>query len=140
MSSVINKYAPECSYPGCTNKVGYHKKYNKQDGSLGAKWKSCCEFHRKVQKPAMDKFKMKSGCANVDAHHGFKCTSNITSPGQLDINHIDGNRYNNSPENREVLCKVCHQQVTIDNEHYLNRYSHINPNFNKHFEEVKHEQ
>ena len=136
MRSVINNYAPECSYPGCNNKVGYHKKYTKENGTLGAKWKSCCEFHRTDQKLAMDKFKMKSGCANVDAHYGFKCTSNITNPGQLDINHIDGNRHNNSPENREVLCKVCHQQVTIDNGHHLTRYSYTNTNFDNLFEEI----
>jgi hypothetical protein len=137
MRSVINNYAPECSYPGCSNKVGYHKKYQKQDGSPGAKWKSCCEFHRTTQKSAVDIYKMKSGCSNVDAHHGFKCTTNVIGPEMIDINHIDGNRYNNEPSNLECLCKSCHSKVTKDNEHHLNRYSHTNTNFSNFFEEIK---
>jgi len=135
MRSVINNYAPECSYPGCSNKVGYHEKYLKEDGTPGAKWKRCCEFHRTVQKSAVDIFKIKSGCANVDARHGFKCTSTILGPEQLDINHIDGDRHNNDESNLECLCKVCHSRVTTINKHNLNRYSYANTNFSKHFEE-----
>lgn len=32
---------------------------------------------------------------------------------QLDIDHIDGNRYNNSEENLQVLCANCHRLKTM---------------------------
>ena len=45
------------------------------------------------------------------------------SAGQLDVNHIDGDRHNQDELNLEILCKVCHQHVTIANGHHKNRYS-----------------
>lgn len=33
-------------------------------------------------------------------------------PSQLDIDHIDGNRRNNSPENLKTLCANCHRLKT----------------------------
>lgn len=125
-----NLWAPKCALPDCTNRVGYHKKYNRAGQSPGYRWKMFCNFHRGAGKVVVDSWKLKQGCANTDAHHGFKCTSHITGPEQLDINHIDGDRHNNNSENLECLCGVCHSRVTIDNGHYLNRYSNqveLNP-------------
>jgi hypothetical protein len=115
-------FAPRCSYPGCNNIVDYHKRYIKQDNTRSYKWKQACAYHRGVGKPSFDLWKLSHGCSNKDGHHGFRCTSTITSAGQIDINHIDGNKRNTDASNIECLCKVCHAQVTVDNRHYQNRY------------------
>jgi hypothetical protein len=39
--------------------------------------------------------------------------------GQLDVDHIDGNHQNNSPENLQTLCANCHRLKTHLNEDYL---------------------
>jgi hypothetical protein len=40
---------------------------------------------------------------------GFTCTNNIVAPHlQLDTDHLDGNPYNNDPDNLHTLCKTCH--------------------------------
>lgn len=119
-------WAPECALPDCTNKVHYHKK----DGN-SYKWKMFCSQHRGKYKSVVDKWKLTIGCQNIDAHHGFKCTSNITTASQLDVNHKDGDRHNQNADNLEILCRVCHQRVTIDNNHHTNRYinqTYLNPN------------
>jgi uncharacterized protein YlaI len=118
----INNYAPVCAYKDCTNKVGYHNVTTEKNGTISVSWKNCCEPHRNERKLEVDNWKLQQGCSNVDAHHGFKCTATIMYPEQLDINHIDGNRKNNNPANKEILCKNCHARVTIQNKHHLNRY------------------
>jgi len=124
MSSISKLWAPKCVMPDCNNRVGYHKKYDKLgDKGPGFKWKAACDYHRGVGKPLFDAWKLSKGCENTDAHHGFICTSTITSPEQLDVNHIDGNRHNNEPKNIECLCPVCHNRVTRDNGHQRNRYT-----------------
>lgn len=117
MAATYKRWAPRCTLPGCINTVSYHKKNGNQ-----YKWKMFCEAHRTIRKFEVDAWKMKTGCENVDAHHGFKCTSHITDASQLDVNHIDGDRQNGDENNLEILCKVCHQRVTIDNGHHTNRY------------------
>ena len=120
MRSNYKLWAPACALPGCCNRVRYHKK-----NGNSYKWKMFCEVHRDPDqlKPEVDNWKLSQGCANVDAHHGFKCTSHITDASQLDVNHIDGDRQNQLEANLEILCKVCHQRVTIDNGHHNTRYT-----------------
>jgi 5-methylcytosine-specific restriction endonuclease McrA len=120
-------WAPKCAMPGCCNLVAYHKKKG-----TNFKWKMFCEPHRDPAqlKGEADRWKLSQGCSNTDAHHGFKCTSHITDASQLDINHIDGDRRNQEPDNLEILCKVCHQRVTVDNYHHTTRYTNrvvLNP-------------
>jgi len=38
---------------------------------------------------------------------------------QLDVDHIDGNRKNNKPENLQTLCANCHRLKTIVNGDHL---------------------
>jgi hypothetical protein len=118
-------FAPKCAmaaHTNCVNRVGYHKKYKKQNGVYGYKWKNFCEEHRTTMKAAADAMKMTSGCANQDGRLGYVCTSTIRSPEQLTIDHIDGNRYNNSPSNQQVLCSNCHNYKTRINGDHLNSY------------------
>jgi 5-methylcytosine-specific restriction endonuclease McrA len=121
---MTNLWAPKCALPDCINRVSYHDKYNRSGQQApGYKWKMFCTHHRGKGKTVVEDWKIKQGCSNTDAHHGFKCTSHITKPGQLDVNHIDGDRHNNDPTNLELLCRVCHQRVTTDNGHHLTRYT-----------------
>jgi len=124
MSSIAKLWAPKCVMDVCNNRVSYHKKYEKLgDTGPGFKWKSACDYHRGAGKPMFDAWKLSRGCENTDAHHGFICTSTITEPGQIDINHIDGDKRNTEPDNIECLCRVCHARVTVDNGHQHNRYN-----------------
>lgn len=122
--SVINNYAAFCAMPGCNKKVSYHSKYSKQDGTLGAKWKTFCEYHRKdvIGKKARDIFlKNSGGCANKDSRLGYECKDpNTTS---LTIDHWDGDKYNNDESNLVVLCANCHNHKTKLFRDHLKRYN-----------------
>lgn len=125
MSAFYKLYAPKCALPGCCNLVSYH---NKKGPNY--KWKMFCNSHRTIQKSEVDQWKLNQGCSNVNAHHGFLCTSHITDASQLDINHIDGNRHNQDAENLEILCKICHMRVTLESGHHTTRYdyqTYLNP-------------
>ena len=39
--------------------------------------------------------------------------------GQLDVDHIDGNRYNNQEDNLQTLCANCHRLKTFINKDFL---------------------
>mgnify|MGYP001606307730 CR=1 FL=1 len=43
-------------------------------------------------------------------------------PSQLDINHRDGNRKNNTVENYQTVCANCHRLITWENKHWENTY------------------
>jgi hypothetical protein len=115
-------WAPMCSMPHCTNRVQYHKRYQKEDNTWGYKWKQMCEHHRNEGKVEADMYKIDKGCANKDGRYGFYCTANILSPEQLYIHHKDGNRNNDDATNLEVLCGNCHSYITIKAGHHLTRY------------------
>lgn len=111
--------APKCAYPGCSNKVSYHKK-----NGLFKNWKTFCSEHRNSKKYQVDAWKLSKGCCNVDSRYGFKCTSHITSPTQLDVHHKDGDKFNSNPDNHEIICKICHTRVGYESNHHLQRYSY----------------
>jgi hypothetical protein len=113
MSTVYKLPFLKCSFPGCRRTVGYHRKGQKGN-------KQTCDYHRKKGKWEIEQWKLESGCANKDSHYGFECVSSqIIHPATLDINHIDGNNHNRDPENIEILCKMCHTVVTLNEKHHL---------------------
>lgn len=42
-------------------------------------------------------------------------------PSQLDVDHIDGDKRNNSPDNLQTLCANCHRLKTYLNNEWLNK-------------------
>ena len=127
MTTDYKMWAPKCAYPTCNNKVGYHKRYPKLDKTMGFKWKIACDDHRKIKKWEFDAWKIAVGCENADTRYGFKCTSTITGPEQIDVHHVDGNKHNGDQSNLERLCRNCHGRGTLENGDHQNRYTNAVP-------------
>ena len=51
-------------------------------------------------------------CQNHDGRNGFYCHTTAFLPGQLQVDHIDGNHENNNRDNLQVLCSNCHDVKT----------------------------
>ena len=53
-------------------------------------------------------------CQNKDGRLGFDCpTGGVELDScMLDLDHIDGNHYNNIKENIQTICKCCHAKKT----------------------------
>ena len=61
----------------------------------------------------------KTYCENIDGRLGHVCTTTITMPAMLQVDHIDGNPQNNLTSNLQTLCACCHIHKTITNKDYL---------------------
>lgn len=104
-------FRPQCINDGCENPVGL------SNGSLsdpkGRTLRTVCNPCHKAgykNKPLPENVTAhkKSFCENVDGRLGFVCTTTIRFSGQLELDHIDGDHINNTPENVQTLCKDCH--------------------------------
>jgi hypothetical protein len=60
-----------------------------------------------------------SYCENFDGHLGFMCPVPKNAWEHflmsLDLDHVDGNHYNNDPSNIRTYCKLCHGRKSIKN-------------------------
>lgn len=113
MSRLIK--APSCVVAGCGRSAKWSKR--NKDGTL--KYKNTCSKHNQMEL----NLSKKSYCENVDGRLGYKCTTTILGPYQLQIDHIDGNRYNNDERNKQTLCACCHAYKTHINQNHLTRYN-----------------
>ena len=101
----------------CKDGVG---SWRRTDG----KW--ICSYHHYQNCPNSDPTRMytlhkKSYCENVDGRLGKFCTTTITHPKELTVDHIDGNHKNDDPSNLQTLCACCHNLKT--HQDYANRGS-----------------
>jgi hypothetical protein len=135
--SLMKNWAPKCAHPDCRHPVGYHEKYIKKDGFVGAKWKTFCEYHRTVGKDSRDIFlKSKGGCENRNGDMGLPWTCGDPDTPSLTLDHWDGNKHNNDQSNLKVLCANCHNEKTKLFKDTVQRYNNVNPKFFDLFEEV----
>jgi hypothetical protein len=63
-----------------------------------------------------DRKHRKDYCENIDGHLGFTCPVLTKESwvgfeiGCLDLDHVDGNHNNNTPDNVKTYCKLCHNK------------------------------
>jgi hypothetical protein len=108
---------PKCIVLGCGRPQSYIKK--NLDGTL--KLRNLCAKHHKVRTKL--KGIKENYCENVDGHLGFgPCNATIVDSCQLHIDHVDGNRYNDSPANLRTYCANCHAVKTKRCGDYKNNY------------------
>jgi 5-methylcytosine-specific restriction endonuclease McrA len=132
--NILKGWAPKCAHPECNNLVNYHEKYVKKDGTIGAKWKTFCDYHRTVGRNERDTFiKSKGGCENRDARLGWVCGDPTTE--SLTVDHWDGNKHNNEQTNLVVLCANCHNKKSKIFKDTTQRYTNVNKNFYEFFNE-----
>ena len=100
---------PICANDGCNNQVVVRDwKYY----SFKHHCSDCINRLRKGLPPREGvTFHKKNYCENIDGRLGFFCPVDPNfafSNNVLHDDHIDGNHYNNSPENLQTLCSICH--------------------------------
>ena len=103
------KKLPLCANIGCKNEVNVRDWKNY---SFRHQCSNCIDRLKKGL-PAREgvTFLKKNYCENKDGRVGFKCPvdSNFEFPNNvLHGDHKDGNHQNNSPENLQTLCSICH--------------------------------
>lgn len=109
----------KCSLPSCYEKVSYRQLKNDR-----FEWRTFCDKHRNAKrlKVVADGWKLQQGCINRDGRYGgIPCSSTLLNPGQLQVNHIDGNNLNRDSSNIEVICGNCHHIATVQQGHHLNQ-------------------
>jgi hypothetical protein len=86
--------------------------------SGGKRWRPFCSH---CHKAGYKKTPLREGvtpfknniCNNQDGHLGFACPidySRVTWVVGTQIDHMDGNYYNNVPENCDEVCDLCHKE------------------------------
>jgi hypothetical protein len=100
---------PTCVNQGCSNDVVV------RDWKYYSFKHLCSDCTKRIQKGLPPKpgvvFSKKNHCENIDGRLGFKCPvePNFKFPSSvLHGDHIDGNHENNTPENIQTLCAICH--------------------------------
>ena len=113
MDKILNR--PECCNIGCTKPV--HLISYSSTGT--PKYRPYCgSCHRSTYKglpfaEGVTSVK-KNYCQNSDGRLGFVCATkgNKLHSCMMDLDHIDGNHYNNDSNNIQTLCKNCHAYKT----------------------------
>jgi hypothetical protein len=111
----MSKDRPICVNYGCDNPVAYSGK----DVDGRPRWRPHCSYCQKASygkwphKPGVLPYKL-AECSNIDGHLGFPCVIDWKSipewaKGITEIDHKDGNHANNSLDNLEELCPMCHK-------------------------------
>jgi hypothetical protein len=120
---------PKCVNPGCVNKVTCR---NWGNWSFKSECSGCMTSRKNKRFVVEDGFRFfldkkgnKTGvimhketfCENHDGHLGFECpvphSKWLGFESGLDLDHVDGNHYNNDPENVRTYCKLCHGRKSI---------------------------
>ena len=112
---------PKCVNPGCNRPVMVRDWKN---WSIKSECGTC--YKARVSGffgPAMVGITIhkKEYCENIDGHLGWKCPvpskawKKLDLLNALDLEHLDGDHFNNVPSNVETICKLCHGKKSILN-------------------------
>jgi len=114
-----NMTAPICINNGCTRNVTYS--HSHKNGTK--RWRPVCwkcheaSYGASVLEEGVTEVK-KTYCENIDERLGYKCTAIIPWKGALELDHIDGDPLNNTADNTQTLCKICHSYKSHKNQDY----------------------
>jgi hypothetical protein len=105
---------PTCSFDKCRKRVTILG--TDELGNL--KFSDYCKTHNST--PNHLRYR-KNYCENIDGRLGFKCTTTIFWEGMLQVDHIDGNPYNEPEDgsNFQTFCGCCHAYKTWKEKDYL---------------------
>lgn len=136
---------PKCVNPGCNNASACR---NWGNWSFKSECTRCMKARKEKryivrdgQKHIVDRkgkeigvvIHKKDYCENHDGHLGFKCPVPHDSwsgfESGLDLDHTEGDHYNNIPEKVKTYCKLCHGLKSI-NEGDCNSHKGSARNFN----------
>ena len=106
---------PICINIGCGQPVTFTRK----DSKGNRRWRVHCShcqaasYGRWPHRPGVTPFKT-GRCSNHDGHLGFDCITNLPNApdwakGLTEVDHINGDRDDNSLENLQELCIICHK-------------------------------
>jgi len=114
----LGEIIPVCINHGCIREVAIrHWIGNSSDPALHPSLKTECSTcsNARIKEKVLNgiTFHKKNYCENKDSVLGFKCPMDPSCyaefPGVCyDMDHIDGNHNNNTPENLMTICKICH--------------------------------
>lgn len=108
---------PKCVNIGCNNDVSVR---NWSNWSFKSECGRCQTDRKKGVIREGIVIHKKSYCENFDGHLGFNCPVPSKESwvgfeiGCLDLDHVDGNHDNNTPENVKTYCKLCHNKKSIE--------------------------
>lgn len=107
---------PLCVNHGCGNFVQVREwKY----WSFKSECSACATARKKGKSRAGVTIHKKNYCENHDGHLGWICPVPrdgwIGFENSLDLDHVDGDHYNNVPENVKTYCKLCHGRKSLEN-------------------------
>ena len=109
---------PQCVIIGC-GKNACQKRKNKNGTYL---YHLFCSKHQKMRTKL--KVSKDDGCLNQKTGYlGFPCNTVVLDSCQLTIDHHDGDRFNNDPQNLKTICQSCHSLKTKIFSEHLNRYN-----------------
>ncbi len=104
-STIKKDNLPKCSNDGCEKPRMWQGGYKKDGSRVYKKLCGSCNATKWTHKYVQHK---KDYCENKDARLGYKCTTKIVFSGQLQVDHVDGNPYNNAVRNLQTFCACCH--------------------------------
>ena len=129
-SPLSNNMRPICVNYGCNEPVVYSRKNS--DGT--PRWRPHCSH---CQSASWGKWPHRLGvspfktgkCSNVDGHLKFTCPIKWSkvpkdAKGMTEIDHIDGNDCNNTLDNVQEVCKLCHTEKGRRNGDFKRRHDH----------------
>jgi len=104
-----------CINPGCQQPVTYSHRSTAGQPRYRIHCYRCqgASYGRWPHRSGVTAYKQ-GVCSNQSGHLGFACATRfdiipVWAKGITEVDHRDGNRNNNHPDNLQELCAVCHQ-------------------------------